>query len=150
MRQQGFSYVVMMFVVALLSIASVRALEVTLTNERRDKEAELLWRGQAYRDAIRDYYLNSPGTAQSFPAQLSDLLYDGRLTVPRRLLRKLYHDPMTSDGQWALVRNDAGKVIGVRSLSTLKPLKQAGFPPELASFTNAQHYSDWNFVFQPN
>lgn len=150
MRQQGFSYVVVMFLVAVLSIVSVRALETTITNERRDKEAELLWRGAAYRDAIRDYYINSPGTAQAYPQQLSDLLYDGRFTVPRKPLRKLYLDPMSDDGQWELVHNDAGKLIGVRSRSTLKPLKQAGFPPEQASFTNAQHYSDWNFVFQPN
>ena len=151
MRQQGFSYVVVMFLVAILSIVSVRALETTLTNERREKEAELLWRGQAYRDAIRDYYLNAPGTSQVYPSQLKDLLYDQRFTQPRRPLRKLYRDPMTEDGQWQLVHDAAGKLIGVRSRSTLKPLKQDGFPAELQGFAHAAHYSDWQFVFQqPN
>jgi type II secretory pathway pseudopilin PulG len=149
MRQQGFSYVVVMFLVAIVSIISVRALETTMTAERRDKEVELLWRGQAIRDAVRDYYVNSPGTAQVYPQKLSDLLYDTRFTVPRRPLRRLYLDPMTAEGEWELVHNDAGKLIGVRSRSALKPIKQAGFPAELASFTDAQHYSDWNFVYQP-
>lgn len=150
MRERGFSYVVVMFLVAILSIVSVRALETTLTAERRDKEAELLWRGLAYRDAIRDYYVNAPGTAQTYPQQLSDLLYDGRFTVPRRPLRRLYRDPMTEDGQWELVHNEAGRVIGVRSRSTLKPLKQDGFSADLASFAGAAHYSDWQFVYQPH
>lgn len=149
MHQRGFSYVVVMFLVAIVSIVSVRALETTLTNERRDKETELLWRGQAYRDAIRDYYVNSPGSVQSYPQQVSDLLYDARFTVPRRPLRKAYLDPMMEDGQWELVRNAAGRLIGVRSRSALKPVKRAGFPPDLAGFTDAQHYSDWNFVYQP-
>lgn len=148
MRQQGFSYVVVMFLVAVLSIVSVRALENTLTSERRDKEAELLWRGMAYRDAIRDYYINSPGTSQVYPQQLSDLLYDARFTVPRRPLRKLYRDPMTADGQWELVHNPDGKLIGVRSRSTLKPIKRDGFPDDLKNFANAEHYSDWQFVYQ--
>lgn len=150
MREQGFSYVVVMFAVAILSIVSVRALETTLTAERRDKEAELLWRGLAYRDAIREYYLNSPGSAQAYPKALSDLLYDSRFTVPRRPLRKLYRDPMTDDGQWELLRNEAGKLIGVRSRSTLKPFKQGGFAEDLAGFADAAHYSDWKFVYQPH
>jgi type II secretory pathway pseudopilin PulG len=147
-RQQGFSYVVVMFLVAILSIIAVRALETTSTAERRDKEVELLWRGMAYRDAILDYYVNAPGTAQSYPQKLNDLLYDSRFTIPRRHLRKLYRDPMVADGEWELVRNDAGDLIGVRSRSTLQPLKRSGFPEALATFTNASHYSDWKFVYQ--
>jgi hypothetical protein len=57
---------------------------------------------------------------------------------------------MTADGQWGLVRNASGELIGVFSRSPVKPLKRAGFPAELAGFENAQHYSDWKFVYQPN
>lgn len=146
MRQQGFSYVIVMFLVAVLSIISVRAIDVTLTAERRDKEAELIWRGLAYRAAIREY-VNSSGTAKDYPETLDDLLDDTRFTVSRSPLRKLYRDPMTEDGKWELVRNADGKLIGVASRSTRKPLKQAGFPPDLGAFTNAAHYSDWRFVY---
>lgn len=148
-RQQGFSYVVVMFLVGVLSIVSVRALENTLMTERRDLEAELLWRGAAYRDAIRQYYLGGPGTAQSYPQKLADLLEDKRLTRPTRPLRRLYRDPLTAGGQWGLVQNENGDLIGVRSLSAVKPIKRAGFASEYAGFTEAQRYSDWQFVYLP-
>jgi hypothetical protein len=137
-----------MFLVAILSIVAVRAIENTLTMERRGKEAEILWRGLAYREAIRVYYESSPGTAKSYPQELKDLLYDARLVRPNRPLRKLYVDPL-SGGEWGLVHNDAGRIIGVFPNSNAMPLKQAGFPDILAAFTAAKHYSDWKFIYQP-
>lgn len=147
-RESGFSYIIVMFLVALSSIVAVRALENTTVSEQRAKEAELLWRGMAYREAIKRYYLNSPGTGKAYPEDLDDLLYDTRLVRPSRPLRKLFRDPMT-DSDWGVVRNDSGAIIGVYSQSTRKPIKQAGFPSELASFTGATRYSDWKFVYQP-
>lgn len=147
-REQGFSYVIVMFLVAVLSITAVRALENTLTRERRDKEAETLWRGLAYREAIRIYYESSPGTGKSYPQELKDLLYDSRLVRPTRPLRRLYTDPL-SNGAWTVIRNEEGRVIGVHPNSNAVPLKQAGFPDALAAFTGAKHYSDWKFVYQP-
>lgn len=147
-RQEGFSYVVVMFLVAVLSVSAVRALENTLTMERRDKEAEVLWRGMAYREAIRIYYESAPGTAKSYPQELTDLLYDGRLVRPTRPLRKLYNDPL-SGGPWAVIRNEDGRIIGVHPNSDAVPIKRAGFPAELAEFEAAKHYSDWTFVYRP-
>jgi len=138
-----------MFLVGVLSIVSVRAIESTLTRERRDHEADLLARGTAYRNAIRQYYLGGPGSAQSYPKELKELLYDQRLTRPTRPLRKLYRDPMVRSGEWGLVHNEAGDLIGVYSLSKVRPVKRAGFPKEFANFANAQRYSDWKFVYLP-
>lgn len=147
-RQQGFSYVIVMFLVAMLSIAGVRALQNTLTVERRDKEAEVLWRGLAYRNAIRIYYENSPGTGKHYPQELEDLLQDKRLVRPTRPLRKLYTDPFTGR-EWGVLRNEDGRVIGVYPQSARQPVKRGGFPPELGDFANAKHYSDWKFTYQP-
>lgn len=147
--QAGFSYLIAMFMVAVVAIVSVRALENSLTQERREKEAELLQIGQAYRNAIRTYYENSPGTAKTYPAQLSALLLDERTTRLRRPLRKLYRDPISASNDWGIVRSETGGVMGVYSLSNLKPIKTDGFPEELGSFKNAQHYKEWQFVYQP-
>jgi hypothetical protein len=147
LRQGGFSYVVVMFLVAGSALVAVRALENTVQNERRDKEAELLWRGMAYRNAIKQYYENAPGSGKLYPPTLKSLLYDSRLVKPTRPLRKLYRDPMT-DEDWGLVHDASNAVIGVYSKSNVKPIKQAGFPPELASFNGAQRYSDWKFVYK--
>ncbi len=149
-RQQGFSYVVVMFLIGALSIVSVRALESTLVAERRDLENELLWRGQAYRDAIREYYLGGPGAATSYPRELKDLLYDERLVRPTRPLRRLYRDPLSAQGDWGLIHDDSGALIGVYSRSEIRPLKRSGFPREQTAFENAQHYSDWKFVYRPD
>lgn len=147
--QAGFSYVVAMFMVAVVAIVSVRALENTATQERREKEAELLLIGQAYRDAIRTYYENSPGSSKTYPAELKALLLDERTTRLRRPLRKLYRDPISASNDWGIVRSESGGVMGVYSLSMLKPVKIDGFPPELGHFKNAQHYKEWQFVYQP-
>ncbi len=53
LRQHGFSYLIAMFLVASLSLIAVRGLQNALTEERREKEAEVLFVGQAYRTAIR-------------------------------------------------------------------------------------------------
>ncbi len=149
-RQQGFSYVIAMFMVAVLSILSVRALENTLTKARRDKEDQLLYVGQAYREAIRTYYENTPGSAKTYPPNLAALLEDGRTTTTRRPLRRLYRDPITSSLDWGIVRGENDVVIGVYSLSSERPIKADGFPNTLTGFTNARRYQDWKFVYQPS
>jgi type II secretory pathway pseudopilin PulG len=147
-REQGFSYVIVMFLVAVLSIVSVRGLENSLTAERREKEADLLRVGQAYRNAIMDYYQSSPGTEKALPAKPEDLLLDQRATRTRRPLRKLYRDPITGAKEWGYVYKD-DRLIGVYSLSTAKPLKREGFPLELMNFKDAATYQNWRFVYDP-
>ncbi|WP_373987776.1 type II secretion system protein [Duganella sp. BuS-21] len=151
-RQQGFSYVIVMFLVAIVSLISVRAMENTRMTLRREKEAELLMVGQAYRNAIRSYYENSPGTAKTFPHKvdgLSVLINDsGRASRPQRHLRQLWRDPITGRKDWGVVYS-GDDLIGVYSLSSQEPIKKDGFPPELASFKGAKTYSGWQFVYQP-
>jgi type II secretory pathway pseudopilin PulG len=149
-RQEGFSYVIIMFVVAILAILSVRALENSLTKARRDKETELLYVGQAYRDAIHRYYDGSPGTGKTYPPDLASLLDDSRNTTRQRPLRKLYRDPITGSQDWGLVLTDDGKIKGVYSLSQQQPIKTGGFTNDFASFAGAKTYRDWQFVYQPN
>lgn len=148
-KQSGFSYAVVIFLVAVVSLVSVRALEHAHTAERRDKELALLETGQAYRNAIEDYYDHSPGTAKAYPPNLEALLLDVRATRVRRPLRKLYRDPMSGQQTWGLVHTADGAIKGVYSLSPLKPVKRAGFPAPLKAFATANSYQDWLFVFDP-
>jgi len=150
-RQAGFSYVVVMFLVAVMSLISVRALRNTLTDERRSKEAELLATGIAYRNAIKAYYENAPGTGKIYPESLDALLEDRRGTKIRKHLRKRFRDPITGSREWGLVYLDEEhkQLIGVYSLSEQRPIKRDGFPDELQTFVNAPSYRDWKFVFAP-
>lgn len=149
-RQRGFSYVVVMFLVAVMSLVSTRALRNTLTEERRSKEAELLYTGMAYRDAIAYYHQNPLGSAKTLPPNLKALLEDERWSSTRRPLRKLYRDPITGSKDWGLIYlNDDGKqLIGVYSLSSQKPIKQGGFPAEMGDLSKAATYRDWKFIYR--
>ena len=139
-----------LFLVAVLTLLSLRGLENSLTRERRIKEAELLFAGQAYRQAIKTYYENTPGSDKKFPPDLNALLEDGRTTRLSRPLRKMYFDPMTSSNTWGMVLAPTGGVMGVFSMSTLQPIKVDGFPEEWVALTNAKKYQDWKFIYQAN
>jgi type II secretory pathway pseudopilin PulG len=148
--QAGFTYVAVMFAVAIAAIVATRAVESTMTDERRSKEDQLLYVGGLYRAAIQSYYTNSQGTEKVYPQRLEDLLDDPRTTTLRRHLRKLFRDPMTGNSEWGLVLTADDRIMGVYSLSTAKPLKVGGFAPELTSFAKAKTYQDWQFTYSAN
>jgi type II secretory pathway pseudopilin PulG len=113
---------------------------------KADREAELLFRGLAYRNAVRSFHLANG----VFPRTLEDLEKDPK-SPTRRHIRRLYRDPMATDekGEWRLVRAIDGGIAGVSSASSEPTLKQANFPLELEKFTGAQSYSEWIFEYVP-
>jgi len=149
-RQQGFTYLIALFMVATLSIVTLRALENSLTKDRRAKEAELLFVGQAYQQAIMNYYQNSPGTAKAYPKNLAALLEDKRTSTLQRPLRRLYFDPMTASQDWGIMPGPEGGVMGVYSKSTQQPIKVNGFPPTLGNLIGAKSYTEWQFFYTPS
>jgi type II secretory pathway pseudopilin PulG len=112
------------------------------------KEQELLWRGDQYRDAIASYYKVSHSGIQRYPASLEDLLRDPRSLQPVRQIRRLYPDPMTG-ADWAIIKDPAGGIRGVRSSSEEKPFKKDGFDEEHENFKNRMRYSEWEFSYTP-
>jgi type II secretory pathway pseudopilin PulG len=149
-NQAGFSYMIALFMVATLSVVTLQAMENSLTKDRRAKEIELLFVGQAYQNAIMQYYQNSPGTVKTYPPDLQSLLQDSRTTTLQRPLRRLYLDPMTASPTWGIVPAPSGGVMGVYSLSTQQPIKVNGFPAALISFIGARSYQAWQFVYVPS
>lgn len=148
-RQQGFSYVIALFLVATVALLSVRGLENLSTKEQRTREAELLFVGIAYRDAITQYYNNTPGSVKRFPPNLEALLQDARKTRMNRPLRRLYLDPITVSNDWGTITAPDGGVMGVFSKSQRQPMKEDGFPEDLAHFAKAKSYQDWQFLALP-
>src|SRR5688500_2410928 len=55
-KQRGFSYAMVLVAVAVIGIVSEVAYLSTWRMIKVDREAELLFRGQAYRRAIESYY----------------------------------------------------------------------------------------------
>lgn len=146
MRSRGFTYLSILFVIAIMGGGLALVGEAWHTASMREKEAELLFAGNQYRKAIELYYLGGP---RQYPRALEDLLKDPRKPATERHLRRRYPDPMTGSAEWSIVKAPDGGIMGVRSTSDVKPFKRADFRPRDRAFEGAAKYSDWNFVFVP-
>jgi len=145
-RHSGFTYLAVLFAVAILCGGLAVAGDVWHTSVRREKEAELLHIGTELRKGIERYYLAGP---RQFPRELADLLKDPRHPGVVRHLRRIYPDPITAAPDWGLVRAPDGGIAGVYSMSELQPLKTGGFRLPEQGFEQAQSYADWKFVYVP-
>ena len=145
--QRGFTYITVLFLVAMMSGALALIGEVWHTSNLREKEADLLHIGNEYRNAVARYYLSGP--QRQYPRNLSDLIKDPRQPGTVRYLRRIYPDPMTGKEEWGLVKSADGGFAGVHSLSDASPLKTGGFAVRDAAFEGKAKYSDWQFVFAP-
>ncbi|MBW2305209.1 MAG: type II secretion system protein [Deltaproteobacteria bacterium] len=148
--RSGFTYLSALILVAVMGIALGAAGRYWSTTVKREKEKELLFRGDQIRRAIESYYLSNPGSGGAkYPLSLAHLLKDPRYHDVRRHLRKLYRDPMTEDGEWGLIMDKTGGIKGVFSKSLEPPLKRGHFPSRYASFKEASSYADWKFIASP-
>ncbi len=146
--QRGFTFLAVLFFIAVLGVQLAALGTLWHTAVRREKEAELLFIGDEFRRAIARFYsVSTPGgKVQRYPQSLDELLLDPRFPAPVRHLRRVYRDPMTGLNDWGLQRNEAGGIVGVHSLSTARPLKVAGFREVDKDFTGKARYDQWIFV----
>lgn len=147
-RQHGFTYLGLLVLIAVMGWTLAATGEVWSTVQQRQREQELLFVGNQYREAIRQYYERSPAAAKRYPATLADLLLDKRYPNVQRYLRKLYPDPMTGKPQWGLLRAPDGGIAGVYSLGGGVPFKVDQFEQRDAAFKNARSYARWQFSYQ--
>ena len=92
-RQSGVTYLLVLFFVAASS-AMLAATAIIWSHERqRQKEEELIWIGNQFREAIGLYYQRTPGAVKRYPEKLEDLLEDRRYLTVARYLRQIYRDP---------------------------------------------------------
>jgi type II secretory pathway pseudopilin PulG len=86
-RQEGFIMAALLVAMAVMMIAMTAALPAWQTAARREKEAELIFRGKQYGRAIGAYQRKYGG---AYPPTV-DVLID------QRFLRKKYKDPIAND-----------------------------------------------------
>jgi hypothetical protein len=159
-NRRGFSYIALLAAIVIIGISLGAAGKYWSSVMLRDKEEELLFRGDQYRLAIERYYLAIPGKLE-YPSSIDDLLTDNRTAAGKRHLRQRYKDPISGE-DFVEVRHILTKrIIGVHSPSEKQPLKQTGFPamynnkaslPQpgfpgtFNSFTEKSKYSEWVFA----
>ena len=93
-RQAGYNLVFLLVFFSLLSVAAAAVLPAIKKQIEREKEAELIFRGLQYAEAIRVFQQRFG----RYPNALQELL-----ELEPRSIRQLWADPMTNDGRWALV-----------------------------------------------
>ncbi|HSQ04047.1 MAG TPA: type II secretion system protein [Burkholderiales bacterium] len=138
---EGFTYITVLFLIAVMGIVLSVVGEMWHTVQKREKETELLFVGAEFRRALTQYNASAPG----YPQRLEDLLKDPRFPDVRRYLRKIYRDPLTGRAEWGLLKSPENAITGVYSLSDEEPLKQAGFSAADAAFEGKKKYSEWVF-----
>src|ERR1700674_3572388 len=113
--ERGYALLVVLFLVTLLVLSAATLAPNVLTEGKREKEKEMIWRGKQYTRGVKLYYRKMG----RFPTSMDDL------TKPKlgslRFMRQQYQDPMNKeDGSWRLIYvGPAGQLIG-----SLKPPSQ--------------------------
>lgn len=147
--QKGFAYVVILIAIVVMGVMLAAIGEIWHTAQQREKERELLFIGNQFRQAIALYYERTTGAVKQYPKALEDLLADKRFANPPAYLRKIFYDPMTRTREWGLVRSPDGRIMGVHSLSEEQPVKVWGFAMSDESLEGKDKYSEWTFVYKP-
>jgi hypothetical protein len=125
-RDSGYALLMVMFIAALMMAVVMTAAPNILTQGKREKEEEMIWRGKQYVRGIKLYYRK----LGRFPTSLDDL------TKPKvgalRFMRQAYKDPMNKgDGSWRLIYvGPAGQLIGsLKPPQTIKIAAAGGGSP---------------------
>jgi type II secretory pathway pseudopilin PulG len=176
-QHAGYAMVALLIAMAVMAIIMTAAMPVWKTASQREKEAELIFRGQQYARAIELYQRRLPG---AMPPNL-DVLLD------QKFLRKKYKDPITGDDFDILGPNSpaAGQIGPQLAAGARGAQPQAGRGPtptppptsargrggpqggtigaqagvagvvskskaeSLRLYNGRNHYNEWQFVYVP-
>lgn len=114
-NQDGFTYLILLFSIAILGIGLATTGVIWSTESRLAKERELEFIGQEFVRAIESYYNATPGEVKTYPPTLEDLVSDTRFLFTKRHLRKIYANPFTNKADWNLINNPQGGITGLEA-----------------------------------
>jgi hypothetical protein len=115
--QSGYAFLFAMFLVLAMLASSFVVIQNGLTQSKRRREEEMIWRGNQYVRAIRLYFRKTG----HYPQDLEVL----RKGLPQlHFLRQAYKDPMNkADGAWRFIYvNAAGQIIGSTHYASLQQM----------------------------
>ncbi len=147
-NKRGFLYIMVLFAIVVISIMMLKTFESWEYIISRDKEDELIFRGEQIVNAI-SLYNKKKG---AFPHSLKKLYEE-------KYLRKLYKDPISEDGEWNIVSipKKAGKEKYVviphtlwkslkgsyKIVGVVSPVHKKGF----RVYKEKEYYDEWLFAY---
>ena len=161
-RQGGFTLAAVLVIMAVMAILLTVAVETVSFQQRREKEEELIFRGNQVVEAIRLFRARNG----RFPLNLGELV-----TAKPRVLRKTWADPMTGSPDWepVFLGEEGSPVAGPGPVTTPTPAPAKGPmpPPAVKSgpiigvhsrsceeaiklYDGRSRYCEWKFYFDPN
>jgi type II secretory pathway pseudopilin PulG len=142
---RGYSYLLLLFVLALAGAGLAALGTQWQISAQRERETELLFRGQQFREALRRFQQASPAGQPTLPQSLDELLVDRRAPLPRHHLRRLFADPFTGQPDWVLLRDRSGAIFGLHSRSDRPALRTQGLPVRICAERAVPTVGDWCF-----
>jgi type II secretory pathway pseudopilin PulG len=141
----GFTYLWLLFVLAISAAGTAAVGELWVVQVQRSKELDLSFRGRAIVAALESYRAASAASTPCAPEGWEQLLQDKRTTQTVRHLRRPYADPLAPNGEWELIKDSQGRMLGVKSRPLDAPMVTA---PAAAGKTTVAAYASGARVFQ--
>jgi hypothetical protein len=141
--ESGFAYFLALSLMAIMIIASMTVLMDMRTQGRREREQEMMWRGNQFVSAIKHYYRRTG----HYPQNLDDL--EKGVANIHFLRQAALVDPMNKDGEgkWRFIYvNPAGQILGSTRYATLQQMAildlNGGKPPRPPDSDSSDQESD--------
>lgn len=126
-EDRGYALLIIMMVATILLISLTAALPSVYRAGQREREEELIFRGNEYARAIMLFQRQF----RRYPASVKELLQTNGI----RFLRREYRDPMSRKGKWRFIHaNASGVAIDSKTIAPPKPPKPLGGATSGSSF----------------
>ncbi len=129
--ESGATFLTILVVLIVLVVALMMAVEPLSTVMQREKEEELVFRGEQICEGIRNYQKDHGG---AFPPEMKELLKKGPSKVP--YLRRLYKNPFDPEGKWHYLAPGSTTVI-IKDDGSKEILPAGGMAQSLPAFGSA-------------
>jgi len=111
--EAGYTLAIFVMIIAIMGIMMAAAVEIISFQAQREKEAELIFRGQQYVEGIR-LYRKKYGR---YPMRMKELW-----EADPKVLRQKWTDPITGSDKWGIVfQGQEGQELAVPGGRTCRP-----------------------------
>lgn len=139
--ERGFTMALLLAMAVVMVILTAKAVPLARAVVQRDQEAELIFRGEAIANALRIYKAKTG----AYPADLNDLM-----KVKPHILRRVYKDPMTREGDWDYLYQVQPGATGDTTGLPIVGVRSKSMKDSIRVYQNKTLIHDWIFSADAN